>query len=253
MARTVTRIARLKASPPSVAARPERWGRSEVCTAWKSCSGARAISSTLNTKPARAASVLVASTATTGPLSSACSAAMIASTAAAKPVPRRTLRSPAAGCSSVTGSSGPRRAARERNAHGTTTSDTSGAAAIPIATTVCPWAIPSTTANTNRKREHGLEQHEPAVEPEALVAGQPAAREVARRVRQHADHQHPVQRRRAVEDLVADLLAPGQRDRQEERANVAWIITGTRSGWPPRRPCARRTEIVCESSCSTGR
>ena len=54
MARSVTRIARAKASWPSVASRPLRWGSSEVWIDWKSCSGARVMSSALKTTPARA-------------------------------------------------------------------------------------------------------------------------------------------------------------------------------------------------------
>ena len=42
---------------------------------------------------------------------------------------------------------------RRENAHGTTTSETNGAAAMPIATTVCPEAIPIATATANSSRE----------------------------------------------------------------------------------------------------
>ena len=49
IASTVRRIAWAKAAWPSVASRPARWGSSEVWIAWKSCSGARAISSALKT------------------------------------------------------------------------------------------------------------------------------------------------------------------------------------------------------------
>ena len=79
MARTVTRIARAKASWPSVASRPLRWGSSEVWIDWKSCSGARVMSSALKTTPARAV-VAVALTVSTDALSSACSASWIAAT-----------------------------------------------------------------------------------------------------------------------------------------------------------------------------
>ena len=51
---------------------------------------------------------------------------------------------------------------------------------------------------------------------EALVAGQPAAGEVAGGVGQHADDQDPVQRARAVEHPVLDLRAQRQRDDQED-------------------------------------
>ena len=143
IASTVTRMAWRKSSPPPVTARPERWGRSDVWIAWKSCSGARVISSALNTKPASAASAAVASTASTGPLSSVCSAIMIASTAPAKPAPSR-IEPPAAA-----GSPRPRRSI----AHGTTISETSGAAAMPSATAPWPSAIPIATASANRQRE----------------------------------------------------------------------------------------------------
>ena len=79
MARTVTRIARAKASWPSVASRPLRWGSSEVWIDWKSCSGARVMSRALKTTPARAV-VAVALTVSTDALSSACSASWIAAT-----------------------------------------------------------------------------------------------------------------------------------------------------------------------------
>ena len=39
------------------------------------------------------------------------------------------------------------------SAHGTTASDTNGAAAIPSATTDCPDAIPTATASANSSRE----------------------------------------------------------------------------------------------------
>ena len=53
IARIVIRIARWNSSADSRASRPARWGRIEVWIAWKSCSGARTISMTLKTKPAR--------------------------------------------------------------------------------------------------------------------------------------------------------------------------------------------------------
>ena len=55
IARIVMRIA-WSLSAPSVACTSARWGSSDVWIAWKSCSGARAISSALNTTPRSAAS-----------------------------------------------------------------------------------------------------------------------------------------------------------------------------------------------------
>ncbi len=56
--RAALRLSRPEASPPlrsALASSPARWGSREPWTAWKSCSGARAISSALNTYPATAA------------------------------------------------------------------------------------------------------------------------------------------------------------------------------------------------------
>ena len=72
---------------------------------------------------------------------------MIASTAAAKRVlePRSAAAAPPPGPAAA--------GSRPRSAHGTTMSETSGAAAIPIATTFCPDAIPRIAASANRQRE----------------------------------------------------------------------------------------------------
>ena len=93
IASIVMRTARRASARPARASRPARWGSSEPWTAWKSCSGARAISSTLKTKPATTASSAVRSVVSTAALSSVCSASMIASTAIAKRPPRATPRS----------------------------------------------------------------------------------------------------------------------------------------------------------------
>ena len=87
------------------------------------------------------------SAASTPPLSSVCSAIMMHSTATAKRPPRA---SPSA--SSSAGLRAPAFGRRE-NAHGTTISETNGAAAMPIATTVCPEAMPTATATANSNRE----------------------------------------------------------------------------------------------------
>ena len=55
MAVSVRLTLRRKGSLSPLARIRVRWGRIEVCTAWKSWSGARAISSTLKVKPASAA------------------------------------------------------------------------------------------------------------------------------------------------------------------------------------------------------
>ncbi len=162
MAMSVTFTLRRKGSAPSpVTHRRVRWGRIEVCTAWKSTSGARARSSTLNTKPARAApcSPSVARTSSGPAFRKVCSASMIASTASANPVPRERVnsgsRGAAASLSISAGSAGAAGAGAilRVRAMGTTTSESSGAAAIPSATAACPFAIPTVTASANRKRE----------------------------------------------------------------------------------------------------
>ena len=196
-----------KSSRPPDAARPERWGSSEVWIAWKSCSGARVISSALNTKPASAASAAVASTASTGPLSSVCSATMIASTAPANPAPSRIDPPSVARLRAAAGARAPTAA---------TISETSGAAAIPSATTPWPVGDPEHHRQREQAARQRLQQHEAAVEAEPLVAGQPSAREVARRVRQHGHHEHPVQLGRAVEHVLLDRLAERERHGQEE-------------------------------------
>ena len=145
MAATVIRIARANASWPSVASRPARWGSSEVWIDWNSCSGARAMSRTLKTMPASAASAAVASTVSTAALSSVCSASMIPATASAKPAGSR-----------LAASLGPRLARPprvRRSAHGMTISETNGAAAMPSATASWPSAIPTATSDREQKRE----------------------------------------------------------------------------------------------------
>ena len=193
MASTVTRIAREKASPSSRAASPARCGRIEVWTAWNNCSGTRTISNTLKTNPARAAPELC-STISTDAFINVCSASMIAKTATAKPLPRRSDRS--ADASSISAWAGPSPAAsstgteawsarlgvvalhpadRERHddqrherGHGDARRD---------------GGLPRRDAERGGDREQEprgrLQQHQPAVADEVLVAGQPPAREVA--------------------------------------------------------------------------
>ena len=66
-----------------------------------------------------------------------------------------------------------------------------------------------------------LEEDEPAVEPEPLVPGEPAAREVARRVGEDGDEEDPVQRRGAVEQPVLDRAAQRERDDREGEREAA--------------------------------
>ena len=103
------------------------------------------------------------------------------------------------------------------------------------------------------KREQRLDQHEPAVELEAPVPGQVAAREVARRVRQHRRDQDPVERGRAVEEVVLERLAEASATTTNRRPSASWMVAATRRCSLPRMPRASRSAIVRESSCSTGR
>ena len=76
-------------------------------------------------------------------------------------------------------------------------------------------------ADRDRQREaqprDRLHQHESAEQPEALVPGEPAAGEVAGRVGERADDQHPVERVAAFEDVVDELFVQRQRDDQEHQ------------------------------------
>ena len=103
----------------------------------------------MNTKPATAASAAVQSARSTPAFRSVCSLSMITSTAAAKRPPRASPSS-----SSPAVRSCPDAAGRRENAHGTTTSETNGAAAMPSATAVCPEAIPTATASAKASRAH---------------------------------------------------------------------------------------------------
>ncbi len=188
------RIARPKASWPAVASRPVRWGSSDVWIAWKSCSGARAISRTLKTMPASATSLAVASTVSTAAFRSACSESMIAETKIAKPPPRRSERSSCAAVSCTPSVPGPASAAsasstvigaswaigigvRRAKAAGTTTSETSGAAAMPSATALWPLAIPTATASAKQRRESDSISTSPPNSPKRWCpASQPRAK-----------------------------------------------------------------------------
>ncbi len=161
MAASVTFTLRRNGSVSPRAPSRVRWGRIEVCTAWNSCSGARAISSTLKVKPASAApsAPSVAFTSSGPALRKVCSASMISEHRhrEAGAVGERELglapsSSAALGASAPPlGHLGP---GRRPSAHGTTASDTIGAAAMPSATTDWPEAIPTATASANSTREH---------------------------------------------------------------------------------------------------
>ena len=137
-----------------------RWGRMLVETAWKSCSGARAIISTLKMNPAAAAPCRPR--AISGPaLRKACSLNMISSTAAAKPpaVAQRELLGLA--------SRGLRAWPRLRRfslrpgaakASGTTIRLSEGAATMPIATADWPFSRLTATSTANRVRKTDSER-----------------------------------------------------------------------------------------------
>jgi hypothetical protein len=76
---------------------------------------------------------------------------MIAKTATAKPRPWRIVSPPSASLTAVT--SGGASAPRRRKNQGTTSSDMSGATAMPSATADCPDATPTTTASAKQTRE----------------------------------------------------------------------------------------------------
>ena len=108
------------------------------------------MSRTLKTTPASTGSSDVASTVSTAALISVCSASIIANTATAKPVPWRSVRPPSASFTAPGSAGG---SARRQKKAGTTTSDTKGAAAMPIATADCPSAIPTITASAKQTRD----------------------------------------------------------------------------------------------------
>ena len=265
------RIARANARWPAVASSPVRCGSSEVWMAWNSCSGARAISSTSNTIPASALSVEVAATVSTAAFSSVCSESMMLDTQPANPVLRRSESSswaltswtasvpgpasPAAASSTVIGDAsnvGGCCDPRCRKAIGTTTSDTNGAAAMPER----DRRLAARDAERDGQREadarQRLHQDEAAIQRKVFVARQPAAREVAGRVRQRAGQQHVEQRLVVVEDVVDELFLKASAAIRKTSAKPAWIAIGTRSGCFA-CPRARRSAIVRESSCSVGR
>ena len=104
------------------------------------------------------------------------------------------------------------------NANGITHSDANGATAMPSPTAALTRPDPDRDREREQEARGRLEEHQAAVQREPLVPGEPAPREVARGVREHADDEDPVQRARAVEDALLDLGPQRQRDDQEQRS-----------------------------------
>src|SRR3954468_7659328 len=164
VALSVAAAARRKPGTSSVAESSVRCGRIAVWIAWNSISGARAINTTLKAKPAMAvASAPAADFTIRGPaFRKACSHTMIRSTAVANPAPCASVNSVSAGGSSSAATSAASATRTSRtdvartrrpNAHGTTSSDSTGATAIPVATNDCDVATPTTASRANVQRE----------------------------------------------------------------------------------------------------
>src|SRR3954471_12830890 len=241
IALTVTPTARRKPGTSSVAESSVKWGRIAVWIAWNSISGARAISTTLNAKPAIAvASALEADFTINGPaFRKACSHTMIRSTAVAKPAPWASVNSVSAGGSSsaATSAASATRTSRvdgvdctrtrRAGAHGTTSNDRTRATGMPGAHTGRP-PLPcrheqlrrghaQDREQREREARRGLHEHEHAVEREPAAPGEEAAREVRRRVRRHGDDEHPIERRLSAEEVVLKRTAQRQHRHEEER------------------------------------
>ena len=116
-------------------------------------------------------------------------------------------------------------------AHGTTSSEASGAARMPSATADCPWARPDRDRDREAEARHRLEEHEAAVEPEPLVPGEVAAGEVAGGVGERRADEDPVQRGRVEGVLDRALAAPARRRGRRPRSPPG-RAAGSRSGWP---------------------
>ena len=154
-ASTVMRTLRPKsprwASPCSVTISLVRCGSSVVETAWKSCSGARAIISTAKISAASESLPVSAFTISTPEFRIACSETMITSTALANPSPRDSVNS---GSPEVERS--PREEARRTclpSANGTTIKLSSGAAAIATPAAFGPWMTPTASKTPNTTRD----------------------------------------------------------------------------------------------------
>ena len=100
-------------------------------------------------------------------------------------------------------------------ASGMTDSEANGATAMPRPTSALAGSDSDRDGEREEKARGRFEEDEAAVEVKALVPGQPAAGEVARRVGQHPDDEDPVQAAGPVEDPMLDRRAQGQGDDQE--------------------------------------
>ena len=229
IARTVTRIARAKASCPSVASRPARCGSSEVCIDLEELQR-RAGDEQRVEDDAGQAVVAVTLTVSTAAFSSVCSASWIAATAQAKPAPARSVSAASAPARRL--ERAPRAGA---SAHGTTSSEATGAARIPSATAVWPRREADGDGHREAEARDRLEEHEPAVE--ARTTG----------VRRGSRARSTTPRRRAWRrrgsstawpSLERVLDRPAQRERDDEEGDreAACTSSGTRSGCPPWQP-----------------
>ena len=146
-----------------------RWGRMLVETAWKSCSGARAIISTLKMKPAAAAPCRPRMT--SGPaLRKACSLNMITSTAAAKPPPLAIETEDVLVACRCGGAGGARRAWRGgRRRRERPSGESAGAATIPIATADWPLRMLTATSTAKIVRKHDSERISATKRPKRLL------------------------------------------------------------------------------------
>ena len=221
-----------------------------VETAWKSCSGARAIISTLKMKPAAAAPSMPR--VISGPaLRKACSLNMITNTAAANPPPSFIVKSDESAVSSASlpgaasWGSGRRSCAffaRRSKANGTTIRLRGGRGDDPDRDPDWPLSRLTATSTANRVRKHGLGEDQRREQAEAAVAGEEAAGEVAGGVEEDRAEEDPVEGFVACEQAVLERPAQDQGDDREERAPA-------RSG-SSRRPASAGRSVRLSSSRS---
>ena len=107
--------------------------------------------------------------------------------------------------------------ARRAKANGTTSSESAGAAVIPIATADWPLStlIATSTAKTVRKQDS--ERIRATKRPKRCAPGEEAAGEVAGGVEEDRGEEDPVEGFVAFEDGVLDRPAQGQRQHREEQ------------------------------------
>ena len=173
---------------------------------------------------------LVAAIVSTAAFSSVCSANWMPATEIAKPLPRRIERSLTA--SSMPSAAGPssaasagrrgavltRRTAREGRRHDHQRDERCGGDPHRDRR----LAVRDADGCRDRERDprSGFHKNQAPVQREVLVAGQPAAGEVAGGVGDDPDDEDPVQRGR-VEHVVRELVVERQRDRQEDEREGA--------------------------------